>query len=136
MDRFINVLIGFGVGWIVSLVEYAFCSTAFGGTFTLLMIPVVAAALSILYVAAAWLVGLLLRLPKVRDVWALAGWKVVLFAIAPLCVLIFSSSLGLRSIEPESGYSMMSWRIGFPCYFLIVFPFVNLPVKRSRCLSN
>ena len=97
----------------------------------MLMIPVMAGFISGLCVVVAALVGLLLRLPKVRDVWSKLGFGVVFMAIIPIAILALSSPLGLRSIEPNSGYSMMSPAVGWPCYFFIVFPFVNLPIKQK-----
>ena len=119
--------IGFAVGWLVCMVEYGFAASAAGGPFAILLLPVVAAFLSAAYVGAAALAGLLLRLPGVRTVWRETGYKVLLLAVAPLLVLIFSSPLGLRTIDPASNYSVMSPWLNMLCYFLIVFPLVNLP---------
>jgi hypothetical protein len=46
MNRFTSALIGFAVGWLVCNLEYAFAGTAWGGPFTILMIPVVAGFIS------------------------------------------------------------------------------------------
>jgi hypothetical protein len=131
MNRFASALIGLAVGWLICCLEYAFTATAWGGPFTVLMIPVVAGFISGVCVLAATLFGLLLRLSPLRDVWQRVGYKVVFIAVIPVLILAFSSLLGLRSIEPVSGYSMMSPWVGWPCYFVIVFPFVNLPIEQK-----
>ena len=129
--RIVCVSIAFGVGWLISFLEYLFTATAWGGPFTILMIPVSAAFISALSIGAAALAGLLLRLPRISEVWRLAGYKVLFLALIPVAVLAFSSPLGLRTIEPISGYSLMSPWVSIPCYVLLVFPFVNLPTKQK-----
>ena len=132
-----KALLGFAVGWLVCMVEYALTASAAGGPFTILLLPLVAAFLSAVYVGAAALAGLLLRLPGVRTTWRDTGCVVLLLAVPPGLVLIFSSPLGLRSIDPASHYSVMSPWLSVPCYVLIVFPFVNLPTnaKANPALS-
>jgi hypothetical protein len=132
MKRIVCVVIGFGVGWAVAFVEYLFTATAWGGPFTILMIPFAAAFISAVGVIAAALAGLLLRLPRIREVWRLAGYKVLFLALIPVAILAFSSLLGLRTIDPVSGYSVMSPWVSVPCYVLLVFPFVNLPTKQKQ----
>jgi hypothetical protein len=131
-NRIVCALIGFGVGWLASFVEYLFTATAWGGPFTILMIPFAAAFISASSVVVAVLVGLLLRLPRIRDVWRLTGYKVLFLSVIPVTVLVFSSPLGLRTIDPVSGYSLMSAWVSVPCYVLLVFPFVNLPTMQKQ----
>ena len=133
MKRYVKTLIGFAVGWLAYVVEDLFYTTAYGGPFAvftgLLLLPFVAAIFSGIFVMAARLIGLLLTLPKVRDVWRITGYWGILIAVAALGVMIFASKLGLRSIDPVSGYQKMSpwsWSI---CFFFIVFPIVNLPAN-------
>jgi hypothetical protein len=125
-----KAFIGFVVGWSVCNVEYMLTGTAWGGIFTILMVPFVAAIFILKCVAAAALLGLILRVPAVEAIWAGEGYFVLLLALPSLLVLVFSSPLGFRTIEPVSGYSMMSPWPSRLCYFFLVFPFVNLPAKR------
>jgi hypothetical protein len=136
MKRLFYILIGFTVGWLVYVVEYLLCATAYGGPFTvftsLLMLPLIAGILSGMFVAVAWLVGLLLTLPKVRDVWRFTGYWSILLTVAATGVMVFAAKLGLRTVDPITGYKIMSRLSWCVCFFSIVFPIVNLPVKEAQ----
>jgi len=130
--RLVQALIGFAVGWLVCMVEYAFCGTAYGGPFTILMLPVMAFVLSGLAVGAALLVGLVLLIPGVRDLWSRTGYWSILLCVAAVGVMIAASKLGLRTVDPVSGYKMMPLWIWSICFFSVVFPIVNLPKSHER----
>ncbi len=132
MNRLLHAMLGFGIGWLVCLAEYFFTATAWGGHFTILMIPIAAAVVSALSVFVAALLGLLLLLPMIKNFWAGVSYKVAFLALIPLAILVFSKPLGLRTIDSVSGYSLMSPWVSIPCYVFIVFPFVNLPRKKRR----
>jgi len=132
MSRSISILLGFVAAGIVCYIEYIFTATAWGGPFTILIgIPIASAFISGVCVVAAALVGLLLRLPGLRGIWERVGYRVVFIPLIPILIIAFSKSLGLRSTEPISGYSVMSPWVGFTCYFFIAFPLVNFPVRRK-----
>src|SRR5258706_12649926 len=103
MRRLVQALIGLVIGWLVCMVEYAFCATAWGGPFTILMLPVMAFVLSALAVGAALLVGLVLLIPGFRNLWMRTGYWSILLCVAAIGVMIFASKLGIRRVDPITG---------------------------------
>jgi len=132
MRRLVQALIGLVIGWLVCMVEYAFCATAYGGPFTILMLPIMAFVLSILAVGAALVVGLVLLIPSVRDLWSRTGYWSILLCVVAVLVLISASKLGLRKVDPISGYKLMSPWVWSLCFFSFVFPIVNLPKRHEH----
>jgi hypothetical protein len=125
--RLVQAIAGFAVGWVVIFVESMVCETAYGGPFTILASLAMKFFFAGLATGAAFLLGLVLLTPGIRDVWRRVGfWSLVLSA-AGVCVIGFASKLGLRAIEPVSNYRMMPFWIWSSCLFAIVFPIVNLP---------
>jgi hypothetical protein len=135
MRRLLNIGIAFAVVWLARMTEEFLTATGWGGLFTIVFGWVVIFFLSLVYVAAAVLVGQLLRLPVITEAWSCAGCWTLLLAIPPLLVLILSRSLGLRTIDPVSNYSLMDFWLNSLCYFLIAFPIANLPTRRSPSLK-
>jgi hypothetical protein len=137
MRKFIRrpvlALIGFAVGWLVAFIEGSLCYTAYGGPFTVLMSFVMEFVFSGVAVGMALLVGLILLTPGVRDLWRRIGYWSLILSVASVGVIIFSSKLGLRNIDPVSNYRIMPFGIWSLCMFGIVFPIVNLP---ERCKGN
>ncbi len=130
-SRIATVGFAFAVGWIARMTEEMLTATAWGGPFTIFLSWVVIFYLTLFDVGAAILVGQVLRLRPIQAAWMQAGYWVLLLALPPLLVLIFSRPLGLRTIEPVSHYSLMVplWLHAL-CYFLIAFALANLPLKR------
>jgi hypothetical protein len=114
------------------MVEMAFCATAYGGPFTVLMLPVMAFVLSGLAVGAAVLVGLVLLIPGIRDLWRRVGYWSILLSVASIVVLISASKLGLRKVDPVSGYNIMPPWVWSICFFAVVFPIVNFPKRHEH----
>jgi hypothetical protein len=136
MHTFQRVLIAFGVGWFTRMLEDSFTTTAWGGPFTVLASWVIIVFLSAVYAVAAVLAGQLLRLPGLQDAWNRAGAWTLLIALPATLVLAFSSALGLRTIDPVSNYSLMSFGPSVLCHFFIVFPIANLPSKRKAVSAS
>lgn len=130
--RFIQAIVGFAVGWIVCLVESLLCDTAYGGPFTILASWATKFFFTGLAVGAAFLTGLVLLIPGIRELWRRVGYWSLLSSVAAICVMIFASDLGIRKVEPVSNYRMMPFWIWIICVFWIVFPIVNLPKSRER----
>ena len=130
--RFVQAIVGFAVGWLVIFIESMLCETAYGGPFTILVSFLLKFVFTALAVGAALLVGMVLLIPGVRDLWQRVGFWSLLLSAAGLCVIILASKLGLRTVEPVSNYRMMPFWIWCLCLFGIVFPIVNLPVRHER----
>ena len=132
IQRFIQAALAFAVVWLVCFVESMICETAYGGPFTILVSFVLKFIFAGLAVSAAFLVGLLLLIPGIRDLWRRINyWSLLLSAVA-LTIMIFASKLGLRTVEPVSNYRMMPFGIWCGCLFWIAFPIVNLPTRHER----
>ena len=129
--RFVQAIVGFAVGWLVCFVESMLCETAYGGPFTTFVSFVMKFVFTGFAVGAALLVGLVLLIPGIRDLWKRVGlWSRLLSATA-VCVIIFATKLGLRTVEPISQYRMVPFWIWSICLFCIVFPIVNFPKRRE-----
>jgi uncharacterized membrane protein YhaH (DUF805 family) len=124
---------GFALGWLIYMV--AMVLTVYDGVLSLIFQPFMAALFSGLFVAAALVLGLALRVPKIRDAWSNAGWWVLLITVASVAVMIFQAQLGLQTefMNPETKEKMktISPVAGVVCYFLAIFPVVNLPRKKK-----
>ena len=132
IGRLIQAVLGFAAGGLVCFVESMLCETAYGGPFTILLSHAMKLAFTAFAVGVALLVGFVLLIQGVRDLWRRFGlWSLLLSAVA-VCVMVFASELGLRTVDPVSNYRMMSFGIWSICLFGIVFPIVNLP-KRGQC---
>ncbi|MEI6862572.1 MAG: hypothetical protein WCL04_10020 [Verrucomicrobiota bacterium] len=124
---------GFVLGWLIYMV--AMVLTTYDGVLSLIFQPFMAALFSCAFVVAALLVGLPLRAPRIREVWCGVGWWVLLITVAAIGVMIFHVQLGLQTelVNPETKEKMktMSPAAGAICYFLAIFPIVNLPGKKE-----
>ena len=134
--RTILTIGGFAVGWCVCFVESMLCETAYGGPFTIIASFVMKFFITCIAVGTALLLGRVLMIPKIREVWWRIGYWRLVVSVAPLCVMIFATQLGIRQIEPISNYRMMPFWIWSICLFLIVFPIVNWPIPRVRMFSH
>ena len=130
--RFIQAGVAFAVCWLVCFVESMLCETAYGGPFTILVSFILKFIFAGLAVGVAVVVGLLLLIPGVRDLWHRVGYWALLLSAVALAVVVFASRLGLRTVEPVSNYRMMPFWIWCLCLFGIVFPIVNLPRTHER----
>lgn len=131
LRRVVQAIAGFAVGWLVIFVESMVCESAYGGPFTILVSFVMKFFFAGLATSAAFLLGLVLLTPGVRDFWRRLGFWSLLLSAGGVCVMLFASKLGLRTVEPVSNYKMMPFWVWSICLFSIVFPIVNLPTDRE-----
>jgi hypothetical protein len=131
LRRVVQAIAGLAVGWLVIFVESMLCETAYGGPFTILLSFIMKFFFAGLATGAAFLVGVVLLVPGIRDFWRRLGFWSLLLSLAGVCVIVFASELGLRTVEPVSNYRMMPFWIWSFCLFSIVFPIVNLPFDRE-----
>ncbi len=122
---------GFAACWIVVFVESMFCETAYGGPFTIIVSLVVKTAFAAAAVGSALLIGRVLLVPSVRNMWRRTGYWSLLISGAGLAVIVFATELGIRTVEPVSNYRMMSSGAWFTCLVAIAFPIVNLPANHE-----
>jgi hypothetical protein len=124
---------GFVLGWLIYM--FLMAATVYDGVPSLIFQPLIAAVFSGFFVAAALVVGLVLRAPKIREAWSSAGRWVLLITVAALSVIIFSAQLGLETeyVDPDTSDDVkaISPTAALICYFLAVFPIVNLPGKKK-----
>ncbi len=123
---------GFAVGWVIYMV--AMVLTVYDGGLSLIFQPIMAAICSGIFVAAALLLGLPLRAPKIRDVWAHVGWWPLILSFGAIGVMIFHAQLGLETelVNPETKDKVKTMLplAALICYFMAIFPIVNLPSKK------
>lgn len=131
-SRLFQAAVAQAVIWLVCFVEFAICDTAWGGLFTVVLSFVLKSVLGILVVVIAWAMGFLLRLPQVRSWWLAIGHRSLLLSAVALAIMVFASLLGLRTVDPVSGYRMMPFWAWFLCLVGIAFPIVNLPKRHER----
>ena len=130
--RITFTIVGFVVGWWVCIVESMLCETAYGGPFTIFASFVMKFVFTGVAVGAALLLGRVLIFPGISEIWWRIGYWKLLLSVAPVCLMIFATRLGIRQIEPISNYRMMPFWIWSACHFLIVFPIVNWPLSPER----
>lgn len=133
MKPVVKCFCGFVLGWFIYMV--AMVLTVYDGVLSLIFQPFLAAIFSGVFVAAAFVLGLALRVPKVRAIWKSLGLWVLLITVAAIGVMIFSGQLGLQTelVDPQSKEKIrsMSPVAGVICYFLAIFPIVNLPERKG-----
>jgi hypothetical protein len=114
--------------------------TVYDGLLSLIFQPFMGALFSGVFVGLALLVGLILRAPKIRDIWRSAGWWVLVITAASLAVMVFHAPFGLQDelVNPETKQKIvtMSPLAGVICYFLAIFPIVNFPQKKEIASSK
>lgn len=115
------------VGTFVITIEGGLCGTAWGGPFTVLILPFVAAFQAGIAVAASLVLGLFLLLPGVGYAWRRLGRWSLLVTLAAILFMICAGLFGLRKTDPVSGYRMMPPAASVICYVAVVFPIVHLP---------
>jgi hypothetical protein len=126
-----KLLIAFLICWLVIMIEWFFYGTAYGGIFTIFIFPFFAAYYTAIAVGIAFIIGFLLRIKFIKTLWLRMGnWSIILSFLG-IGTMLSASSLGLRSIDPESGYKLMPILIWKVCLVCIAFPIVNLPEKTA-----
>ncbi len=128
---------GFAVGWVIYMV--AMVLTVYDGGLSLIFQPIMAGIFSGVFVVGALLVGLPLRAPKIKEVWSHAGWWTLLLSFCAIGVMIFHAQLGLQTelVDPETKEKIKTMLpvAALICYFLSLFPIVNLPSKKRPIQS-
>ncbi len=128
---------GFVVGWVIYMV--AMVLTVYDGGLSLIRQPIMAGVFSVVFVVGALLVGLTLRAPKIREVWSHAGWWPLLLSFGSIGVMIFHAQLGLQTelVDPETKEMVKTMLpvAALICYFMSVFPIVNLPSRGGHIQS-
>jgi succinate dehydrogenase hydrophobic anchor subunit len=129
---------GFVVGWVIYMV--AMVLTVYDGGLSLIFQPIMAGIFSGVFVVGALLVGLPLRAPKIREVWSHAGLWPLLLTFGAIGVMIFHAQLGLQAelVDPETKEKVKTMLpvAALICYFVAIFPIVNLPSKRGPIQST
>lgn len=124
---------GFVLGWLIYMV--AMVLTAYDGITSLIFQPFMAAIFSGLFVAAAYVLGHALRVPKVREAWNSVGLWSLLLTAGAVGIMIFHAQLGLQTemVDPESKekFKTMLPVAAVVCYFFAIFPIVNLPERKK-----
>lgn len=120
--------------WIVAWVTYmiAMMMTTYDGLLSLIFQPIMAAIASTLFVSAALLVGLVLRVPFVRKVWtATWAWAAALAALSILAMCL-GSTLGLTYIytnpETKTQFRGIHPAAALLSYFTLIFSIANWPL--------
>lgn len=130
---FLKCAAAFLVGWLIYMV--AMVLTVYDGVLSLMFQPIMAGVFSGVFVIGALLAGLPLRAPKIREVWAHAGWWPLLISFGGIGVMIFHRQLGLQTelVDPETNerVTMMLPIAALIAYVATIFPIVNLPSKRG-----
>jgi len=132
MKTLIRCFCGFALGWFLYMV--AMVLTVYDGLLSLIFQPFMGALFSGVFVGLAMLAGLILRVPRIKDIWRGAGWLVLVITATSLAVMIFHAQLGLQEelVNPETKQKIvtMSPLAGVICYFFAIFPIVNFPEKK------
>jgi len=128
-----TTLAGLALGWLIYMVGMVL--TVYDGVLSLIFQPIMAALFSVVFVVAALIVGLPLRIPAVARLWGRLGWWAVLISVASIGVLAFGTRLGLREwvIDPDTKRPVETIPplVGGLAYFFSIFPIVNLPRRRA-----
>lgn len=118
------------VGWIVYMV--AMVLTAYDGMFSLLFQPIMGVIFSSLVTLAAVIVGLLLRIPLLRQAWNYRTVAPTFLLCASLFVMCSGPFLGWTVTYPgttgEPPVTTLAPRLGLASYFALLFAIANWPL--------
>jgi hypothetical protein len=132
MKKFIALLFAWAVGWTVYMI--AVVLTVYDGLLSLIFQPFIAMLVSALFVALAWLIEFVLKIPLVGKFWGSGYIAPSLVIVGSLFILCFGPFLGLtvRLTNPETGSQINGLHpvalVGG--YFLLLFSIVNWPLKK------
>ena len=124
--------------WVVGSLVYlaAMAMWSYDGLVSLLFQPFVAAFVSAVFVGAALLAGLILRVPPIGRVWGSDTSCAGILCVASLGVMCFGSSLGLTSgyVDPESGHRFAALHpaAALASYLLLLFAITHWPVSTHQ----
>lgn len=103
-----------------------------GAPITLPIGSAITAGIAVLF--CKWL-GSILKKTPLSKIWEKLGYGVLLITVASLLCLIFSDRLGLNQTHTDykgTQYSTINDIYSLICYFLVVFPIVNLPCSKKK----
>ena len=134
LKRLLTIGLAFAAGWMVYMV--AMLRSTYDGLPSLLLQPVMAALASGLFVGAALVSGLALKLPVLRAGWNSSAIWAVLIGLAALATLLFGSSLGWTSLatHPDTGEPIRGLHpaAALAGYFSLIFAIVNWPLGSPK----
>ncbi len=129
--RVFMIFAAFFVAYIIYWI--AMVMTTYDGMISLIVQPFMAALVSAVFVTAAFLLGLFLKLPSIRTFWYSRRRWAIIVSLIGLSLLCFGYSLGIRSIgtNPDNGtqFEMLDPYVAVISYFMVVFGVVNMPVR-------
>lgn len=123
-----------GIAWITAWIVYmvAMRITTYDGLLSLIFQPIMGMIVSTLAVSLALLLGLILRLPLLRDLWFSSRMWAIGLGMLSLLVLCFGYWAGLTqeytNSESGSKFTGLNATAALGSYELLVFSIVNLPV--------
>jgi hypothetical protein len=130
--RLIAVAVALALGWITYMIGMVL--TVYDGLMSILFQPLMAAFTSGLFVSAALVLGLVLRIPVLARWWTATWLWAALIGGASLLVLAFGYSLGLTDTgtNPETGESVVTLHpaAALGGYFFLLFAAANWPTRR------
>ena len=134
------IILAFAVGWIVYIVAlfvdpYGYDFSGFDGMIGLLIYFLIAALFSGVAVGLACLLGLLLRLPGMRQWWHSSYLWALALALLSLLTLWFGSQLGFTKevthLITGEEMEVLNPNLAIIAYFLLIFAIANWPIKSS-----
>jgi hypothetical protein len=131
MGNLRRITIAFALGFIVCFIEGTLFETAYGGMFTILFGWTMDLMCYAIAVGLSLLLGLTFKTPKAGAFWRDLGIRTLFISVVGIVVIFISPLIGLRTLEPNSGYKMMPFALWFFCLLLIAFPIVNFPQKKE-----
>jgi hypothetical protein len=134
MRRMLRLLVAWGAGWVVYLIAALLWS--YDGIVSLILQPICAAVVSAVFVGAALLAGLVLRVRPVGRLWySRSAWAGSL-ALACVAVMCFGSAARLtwEYTDPETGSTFAALHPGAAlCSYLgLLFAMAHWPARQPR----
>ncbi len=134
LSRAIPILTAFGVGWVVYMVGMVL--TVYDGIASLIFQPMMAALWSSSVVLLSLLVGLLLRLRHIVQIWnGSTVWAASIVGTSSF-VLTFGYFVGMTFIvmNPETKQQIVVLHpaAALGTYFFLLFGITNWPVRRPE----
>lgn len=137
--RILAIGAAFGAGWAAYMAGVLLMPS--GGFVALLLQPFVGAAVAALFVAAALMAGLVLRIPSLRRLWRRSVVPALLVATAGLLVLCSGFHLGLVAAgtdgETSGRFPMLHPAAALGGYGALIFGIAHCPppwvgIRRRR----
>ena len=131
MRRFIAIIAGWVLGWIVYMV--AMVVTVYDGIISMILQPIMGAVITTLVVVGSLIVGLIFRVPPIGRAWRAAWFLAPALVVGSIILMCFGARWGLTQTftNPETGHQTVGLRtgIGITSFLVMVFAVTNWPVK-------